>query len=308
MDFEEFCAVAISPYHLEALEGWEQIAVTTFEYFEQEVNEVITIEELAQAVYLKRNIGHSTHLSKKSTNKTAQSINESIDSTEGSNDIPSEDVKTIEEVDDDSDWINGLSGIKNILQDVIPGVKVKVLKVVAPGKVDRDLISKVVEQIIEDDEDSDEEIQDSAEEYVKAESDLEEIKMVGGDETSDTFEEQSEVSVRFIIGSLFENMTADAPPKDLVRVPAELEIRDHLSFFFSIKKEDFPLETRARQTLHNKIVARSLQRSSDHVRSDRSKDFDTKEKRPIKVLTSFSKFYCFLFPLPIISDNKMHFN
>ncbi|KAK8963885.1 CDPK-related kinase 4 [Platanthera guangdongensis] len=48
MDFEEFCAAAISLYQLEALEGWEQMAVTTFEYFEQKVNEVITIEELAQ--------------------------------------------------------------------------------------------------------------------------------------------------------------------------------------------------------------------------------------------------------------------
>lgn len=242
-----------------------------------------------QAVYLKRSIGHSAHLSKKSPNKTAEKINESIDSTEGSNDIPSEDIKTIEEVDDDSDWINGLSGIKNILQDVIPGVKVKVLKVVAPGKVDRDLISKVIEQIIEDDEDSDEVLQDSEEEYAKVESDVEEIEMVDGDETSDTSEEQSGVSVRFVISSLFENMTADAPPKDLIRVPAELEIRDHLSFSFSVKKDDLPLETRAGQALQDKIVARSLQRSSDHVRSDLSKDFATNEKSPFKVLVDIGE-------------------
>ncbi|KAK8938111.1 CDPK-related kinase 4 [Platanthera guangdongensis] len=48
MDFEEFCAAAISLYQLEALKGWEQMAVLTFEYFEQEGNKVITVEELAQ--------------------------------------------------------------------------------------------------------------------------------------------------------------------------------------------------------------------------------------------------------------------
>ncbi|CAL9060853.1 unnamed protein product [Musa banksii] len=48
MDFEEFCAAAISPYHLEALEGWEQLASRAFEHFEREGNRVISVEELAQ--------------------------------------------------------------------------------------------------------------------------------------------------------------------------------------------------------------------------------------------------------------------
>lgn len=52
VSFDEFCAAAISPYHLEALEGWEQIASTAFDYFEQEGNRVITIEELAQEMNL----------------------------------------------------------------------------------------------------------------------------------------------------------------------------------------------------------------------------------------------------------------
>lgn len=48
MDFEEFCAAAISTYQLEALEKWEQIASTAFEHFEQEGNRVISVEELAR--------------------------------------------------------------------------------------------------------------------------------------------------------------------------------------------------------------------------------------------------------------------
>ncbi|XP_010523557.1 PREDICTED: CDPK-related kinase 4 [Tarenaya hassleriana] len=47
MDFEEFCAAAISIYQLEALEEWEQIATVAFEHFEREGNRVISVQELA---------------------------------------------------------------------------------------------------------------------------------------------------------------------------------------------------------------------------------------------------------------------
>ncbi|XP_028063166.1 CDPK-related kinase 3 isoform X1 [Camellia sinensis] len=52
MEFEEFCAAAISTYQLEAVEGWEQIASTAFEHFEQEGNRVISVEELARILLL----------------------------------------------------------------------------------------------------------------------------------------------------------------------------------------------------------------------------------------------------------------
>lgn len=48
MDFEEFCAAAISTHQLEALDGWEHIASTAFEHFEQEGNRIISVEELAR--------------------------------------------------------------------------------------------------------------------------------------------------------------------------------------------------------------------------------------------------------------------
>ncbi|KAJ6679874.1 SERINE/THREONINE-PROTEIN KINASE [Salix purpurea] len=57
MYFEEFCAAAISTYQLEALEGWEQVASTAFEHFEQEGNRVISVEELAREL----NVGPSAH-------------------------------------------------------------------------------------------------------------------------------------------------------------------------------------------------------------------------------------------------------
>ncbi|XP_042472442.1 CDPK-related kinase 3-like [Zingiber officinale] len=50
IDFEEFCAAAISPHHLEALDGWEQMTSTAFEHFEWEGNQAITVKELAQVL------------------------------------------------------------------------------------------------------------------------------------------------------------------------------------------------------------------------------------------------------------------
>lgn len=48
MDFQEFCAAAISVYQLEVHQEWEKIATTAFEYFEVAGNRVISVEELAQ--------------------------------------------------------------------------------------------------------------------------------------------------------------------------------------------------------------------------------------------------------------------
>ncbi|KAL8138319.1 hypothetical protein V2J09_004320 [Rumex salicifolius] len=52
MDFEEFCAAAISTHQLEALGCWEQIASIAFENFEQEGNRVISVEEIARELNL----------------------------------------------------------------------------------------------------------------------------------------------------------------------------------------------------------------------------------------------------------------
>ncbi|KAJ9186993.1 hypothetical protein P3X46_002495 [Hevea brasiliensis] len=55
--FEEFCAAAISTYQLEVLENWEDIARTAFDYFEEEGNRVISVQELA----LEMNLGPTAH-------------------------------------------------------------------------------------------------------------------------------------------------------------------------------------------------------------------------------------------------------
>ncbi|XP_037492053.1 CDPK-related kinase 4 isoform X2 [Jatropha curcas] len=57
MEFDDFCAAAISIYQLEALEEWEEIARTAFEYFEEEGNRVISMQELA----VEMNLGPTAH-------------------------------------------------------------------------------------------------------------------------------------------------------------------------------------------------------------------------------------------------------
>ncbi|MCO5590989.1 hypothetical protein L7F22_044965 [Adiantum nelumboides] len=52
MDFQEFCAAAISVHQLEALEHWEQYARTAYEYFERDGNRVVSIDELVREVGL----------------------------------------------------------------------------------------------------------------------------------------------------------------------------------------------------------------------------------------------------------------
>ncbi|KAL3538898.1 hypothetical protein ACH5RR_002264 [Cinchona calisaya] len=52
MDFEEFCAAALSIHQLEALAQWEQHARCAYEIFEKEGNRAIVIEELASELGL----------------------------------------------------------------------------------------------------------------------------------------------------------------------------------------------------------------------------------------------------------------
>ncbi|KAK9286554.1 hypothetical protein L1049_014953 [Liquidambar formosana] len=52
MDFEEFCAAAVSVHQLEALDRWEQHARCAYELFEKDGNRAIMIEELASELGL----------------------------------------------------------------------------------------------------------------------------------------------------------------------------------------------------------------------------------------------------------------
>ncbi|CAI0429760.1 unnamed protein product [Linum tenue] len=54
MDFEEFCAAALSVHQLEALDRWEQHARCAYELFDKDGNRAIMIEELASVCCLNK--------------------------------------------------------------------------------------------------------------------------------------------------------------------------------------------------------------------------------------------------------------
>lgn len=47
MDFDEFCAAALSVHQLETLDQWEQNARCAYDFFEKDGNKAIVIDELA---------------------------------------------------------------------------------------------------------------------------------------------------------------------------------------------------------------------------------------------------------------------
>ncbi|KAK9099360.1 hypothetical protein Syun_026405 [Stephania yunnanensis] len=139
--------------------------------------------------------------------------------------VSTEDMKDSEDKDDDSDLAERLDGFQNVLQDMIPGVKVTVLKVTAPEKVDRDVISKVIEQIMDEDEDKDIELESvDTDDEAKSDGDeiQDEIEMDDG-RNGGISEEQSEMSVKVVIGGPIHKLLGSMHSKSLLRVPAKLE-------------------------------------------------------------------------------------
>ncbi|CAN6687269.1 unnamed protein product [Malus baccata var. baccata] len=236
-----------------------------------------------KAVYLKQGgvFQDSSQVSSKSLDASG-SLNP-FDSTEEKGDLF---VADGEDADDGSDLSEDISGFQSFLRDIIPNVKVKVLKVTSPGKVDRDLISKVIEQIIEeDDDDKDSEIESL---------DAEDEEQVEGDEETDVIEldadpgiiqnaERREIAVKVVVGGLGQRLSSKPPTKNLLRVPAKIE-KGRLSFSFTVEKDINQQDSRGKeQSSVDKKAKLGVQRSIDNVMFDLSK-FMGKEKIPQKVL------------------------
>ncbi|KAK4846200.1 hypothetical protein QYF36_014286 [Acer negundo] len=242
-----------------------------------------------QVVYLKRGVlEDSSTLSSKASGATSPL--DASDSSEDKDDlliVNSEDAED-DDTDDGSDITEGLSGFQNILRDMIPGVRVKVLKVTAPGKVDRDFISKVIDQIMEEEEDEEKDIEVEnleTEDEDKSESDLErnEIELDAGHGIFEV-EERKEIAVKVVIGGLVQKFSGSVPTKELLRVPAKVEKKGHLSFSFSIEKDSKLQDSGAKEPTSVERNAKLRgQRSIDSVIFDLAK-FIGREKIPMKVL------------------------
>ncbi|KAK1269375.1 hypothetical protein QJS04_geneDACA006520 [Acorus gramineus] len=240
-----------------------------------------------QAVYLKRTSPSSKKIPGKSFGALkSNSSSPRNDSPEGQNDLSIksiEDVEDGEEKDDDSDAV---ADLPKSLRDIITGGKVKVVQVVSPAKVDRDLISKVIEQIIEDeDEEKDMDLESiESGDDVKSDSDAEEIQLVDGSAISDTIEEQSNMSLKFMLDGFIQK-SSNMSPKDVIRVPAQIQKKGRLSFSFSVKQDELPqVAGRNGEDSPDKVRSLPSFRSVDLGMSGIAKVFVTKEKISKKML------------------------
>ncbi|RZC52006.1 hypothetical protein C5167_020430 [Papaver somniferum] len=266
-----------------------------------------------QAVYLKRGGQKSGYPPLKFSNSPdpiggSNTLNKS---SEGKSDLSAattEDAEEIEDRDNDSDMSDEVTGFPNILRDMIPGVKVTILKVTAPGKVDRDLISKVIEQIMEEEEEEDEVEEEEDEEEKDVELldlDIDDEVKAGSNQDQDEIEmnadsgvisdiiseERNELAVKVVIGGLVQNLSSNTPSKALLRVPARLDKSGRLSFSFTIDKDESELDAggKGKPSLDKMATLRGP-RSIDNLMSDLAKSVIKKEKIPMKVLKDVGEF------------------
>lgn len=241
-----------------------------------------------QAVYLKHRGGFGVSSKVHSKALDATSSFNPLDSTEDKSNllvVNTEDPEDGDDKDNSSDLAEGLSGLQSILRDMIPGVKVRVFKVTAPGKVDTDLIAKVIEQIIEE-EDQEKPIDlesIEAENEMEEESDEETDEIEMDDDPGFESEEQDEIAVEVVVGGLGQKLSNNLPNKDLLRVPAKLVNKGRLSFSFSIDKSINEQDSGGKKRASlDKLAKRRSQRSIDDVMFDLAKFFG-REKIPLKV-------------------------
>ncbi|XP_068655149.1 protein EXECUTER 1, chloroplastic-like [Aristolochia californica] len=257
-----------------------------------------------QAVYLKRNRGNPIGFLAKRKPSDVITVNPLPDSMGGINDssVPStDDTEDSDKWDEDPDVAEGLAGIQSILRDMIPGVKVKVLTVIGPEKIDKDLIFKALEQDLEEEEEEDqveeEEENDNDDDedidlgsiddpQIIVENEKDEIEIDDMREIIDSRDSQSQMAVKVVIGGLVQKLSSDMNPKALSRVQARLEKRGCSSFSFSILKDEDQTEGAGKKLegAVEKTAALQSQRSMDLVMSDLAKVLVSKEKIPMKVL------------------------
>ncbi|RDX66722.1 Protein EXECUTER 1, chloroplastic [Mucuna pruriens] len=263
----------------------------------------------SQAVYLKRR--GAFHGPPTTSSKTLDAAGRlsSVESTEDKSElfvVSTEDPENGDDRNDGSDPAEGMPGFQNVLKDMIPGVKVKVYKVITPEKVDKDL-SNVIEQIIEEEEDEDEdgdgdededdedEDEDEEKENDTESLELEDVKSETDQEGDDeievnaglgTFEreEQNEFAVKIAIGGLVQKLSSNLSTRDLLRVPAKLEMKGRGSFSFTVEKEvNQQVGLDKGKSSSDKSTKFQGRRRVDHVIFDLAK-FIGRGKIPSKVL------------------------
>ncbi|ESQ53785.1 hypothetical protein EUTSA_v10024585mg [Eutrema salsugineum] len=191
--------------------------------------------------------------------------------------------------DDDSDLLEESSGFQSFLRDMIPGVKVKVMKVTTPGKVDKDFISKVIEQIAdEEDEENDFDIEDiEVEDETKAEID-EKSSDIELESVSDEIIDNNggrEIAVKFVISDIVDRLSGNQPLKESLRSPANLESVERSSFYLRLEKDLNVQESKGVEgTLIDGKGNRQSRRRIDNIMVDLAKSIEKEKKISLKML------------------------
>ncbi|BAT86915.1 hypothetical protein VIGAN_05024700 [Vigna angularis var. angularis] len=199
----------------------------------------------SQAVYLKQRGGSDSPPTKSTKALDAAERTSSVESPEDKSELfvgSPEDPEVVDDRNDSSDPTDGMPGFQNILKDTIPGVK-KVLKFTTPDKVDKDIISEVIEQITEEEGDEDEDEVHSNKDNETETPELKDVESETHDENElssslEAFEhdEQNKFAVKPAIGGLVQKLSSSFPTRELLRVPAKLKTSGPDSFSFTIKE------------------------------------------------------------------------
>ncbi|KAJ4880705.1 hypothetical protein Rs2_37760 [Raphanus sativus] len=201
--------------------------------------------------------------------------------------------------DDDSDLLEESSGFQTFLRDMIPGVKVKVVKVTSPGKVDKDFISKVIEQIADDEEDEEEDEDEEKDFDIEEIEVVEETKAESEDKNADIELESSvtdeiidndggrEIAVKFVIGDIVDRLSGNQPLKESLRSPANLESVEKSSFYLRLEK-DLNVQQEPKgvesSTLLDGKGNRQSRRRIDNIMVDLAKSIEKEKKISLKML------------------------
>ncbi|EPS72739.1 hypothetical protein M569_02016, partial [Genlisea aurea] len=279
-EYGRYIARSYSPRQLATASGGSPL-------FELYLRETTNGDYQEQAVYLKRKeasgdpYDRSFHPSSSSRNLDSRDLK---DFTTTLSEESSEDTEDSEDKGDD------LSS-DTILYDMIPGMKMKVLRVTAPEKVDEGIISKVIEQIIQDEEDEkddDFDVLESGDES-KNETSEEDDTDIELDSSGDgiTLEDgRNQIAVKVVVSDLLLRKISDSghATKDFIRVPALLEKKGRMSFTFNVEEHGNGHPSSVNPHLPKiKISKLRGQRSVDHVVVDLVKAIG-KGKIPMKVL------------------------
>ncbi|EOA16153.1 hypothetical protein CARUB_v10004291mg [Capsella rubella] len=203
--------------------------------------------------------------------------------------IDSSEDEESDNSDDDSDLLEESSGFQSFLRDMIPGVKVKVMKVTAPGRVDKDFISKVIEQIAdEEDEENNLDIEDiDVEDDTKAEIDEKNADIELESVTDEIVDNNGgrEIAVKFVIGDIVDRLSGNQPLKESLRSPANLETVENSSFYLRLEKDLNVQESKGvEDTLVDGKGSRQSRRRIDNIMVDLAKSIEKEKKISVKML------------------------